>query len=223
MDYMHVRMTVYSITILMCVHFPVAFDAVVNGGWGTWDNAQYLCGKEVKNSVIGIVGMGRIGFATAQRLKAFKPSRILYSGNSPKEYAKEIDAEYVTFDDLLKESDFVIICLSVNPGNVGLFNAEAFKKMKKSAIFINTSRGVVVNQDDLYKALTLGQIYAAGLDVTTPEPLPRDNPLLTLPNVIITPHIGTATERARGAMAELTAKNILAGIKGDPLPSPVHM
>lgn len=195
--------------------------ATRDGGWGTWENAQYLCGQDISGSTVGIVGLGRIGMAIASRLKSFNVAKFLYSGNREKPYASEINADFVSFSKLLESSDIVIACCSMNPGNKGLFNKDAFSKMKKSAVFINTSRGGLVNQNDLIEALTTGQIFAAGLDVTTPEPLPLDSPILTLKNCIITPHIGSASVKARNAMASLTAKNILAGIKGAPLPSPV--
>lgn len=172
-------------------------------------------------STVGIVGLGRIGLAVAKRLQPFGVQKFLYSGNTKKEWASEINAEFVSFEHLLKESDFVVACCSMNKDNMGLFNKSAFSKMKNSAIFINTSRGALVNQEDLYDALKSGTILAAGLDVTSPEPLPREHPLHTLKNCVITPHIGSATVYARNAMAELAAKNLIAGLKGEKLPSPV--
>ncbi|KAL3880905.1 hypothetical protein ACJMK2_033109 [Sinanodonta woodiana] len=210
-----------ALTLAVCRRIKEGIDAVIHGGWGRWDNALYLSGIEIKESVIGIAGFGRIGFATAKRLKAFEPSKILYWDVGPLEYAKEIGAEFASFEELLNNSDILIVCVSLTDGTRGLFNVEAFKKMKPSVIFINTSRGAVVNQDDLYTALTTGQILAAGLDVTTPEPLPRDSPLLSLPNCTISPHMASASEITRNAMAELTARNIIAGLKGEKMPAPV--
>ncbi|KAK3099547.1 hypothetical protein FSP39_006093 [Pinctada imbricata] len=197
------------------------FSAVHEGGWGTWGGGMYLCGKQITGSVVGIVGLGRIGLAVAMRLQPFGVSQFLYSGNSAKPWASDVNAKFVKFDTLLQQSDFVIACCSMNAQNKGLFNKDAFSKMKDSAIFINTSRGVLVNQEDLYDALKSGKILAAGLDVATPEPLPKDHPLKTLKNCVITPHLGSATTQARNLMAELTAKNVLAGLKGEALPSPV--
>ncbi|XP_045203811.2 glyoxylate reductase/hydroxypyruvate reductase-like isoform X2 [Mercenaria mercenaria] len=195
---------------------------VKNGVWGsTWSNSLYLCGKDIKGSTVGIVGLGRIGFEVAKRLKAFGINRLLYCGRTHKDYASEVDGEFVAFDDLLRQSDFVIACCSINPSNHKLFNAEAFKKMKSSAILVNVSRGILIDQDALYDALKTGELHAAGIDVTTPEPLPVDHPLLTLPNCTVLPHLGSASINARHAMANLTARNILAGLKGDPLPAPV--
>ena len=199
-------------------------QAVVNGGWGsTWANSLYLCGKDIKDSTVGIVGLGRIGLAVSKRLVPFGVKDILYSGRSKKSYDTEVNAKYVSFDELLGQSDFVIACCSINASSTKLFNAEAFRKMKTSAIFINITRGALVDQDDLYMALTEGEIHAAGLDVTTPEPIPRDSPLLTLDNCTILPHLGSASVTARTAMADLTARNILAGLNGEPLITPVPM
>lgn len=196
--------------------------SVTDGSWGsTFGSALYLCGKDLKNSIVGIVGLGRIGFAVAKRLKGFDVSKIVYCGSSPKPYASDIGAEFLPFSELLEKSDFVIACCSINQNNRNLFNKDAFQKMKSSAIFVNTSRGVLVNQEDLYTALTTGQINAAGLDVTSPEPLPTDHPLLSLPNCTVIPHLGSASVNTRLAMVELTARNVLAGLKGEPLPAQV--
>ena len=154
-------------------------------------------------------------------LKPFGIQRLLYCGHNPKEYAAEVNAEFVTFTELLKLSDFVICCCSLYPENVKMFNSEAFSKMKKSAVFINVSRGSVVDQDALYKALKDGDIFAAGLDVTTPEPLPRDDPLLLLSNCLIVPHIGSRTFTALNKMADLSFQNLLDGVFGRALTAPV--
>lgn len=178
-----------------------------------------MCGQGLDGATVGIVGLGRIGMAVARRLYPFGVKTFLYSGNEPKAYSVEVRGKFVTFDELIKSSDFVIGCCALTENTKGLFNKEVFSQMKNNSIFINTSRGGLVNQDDLYNALATGQIQAAGLDVTTPEPLPTDNPLLNLPNCVVLPHIGSATNEARGAMAELTAKNILAVLKGKEMPA----
>lgn len=213
--------TTVSLLLATSRRLKEAFSAVVDGGWGTWENGLYLCGKTLLESTVGIVGLGRIGLAVAKRLQPFGVQKFLYSGNTKKEWASEVNAEFVSFDRLLEESDFVVACCSMNKDNMGLFNKSAFSKMKNSAIFINTSRGALVNQEDLYDALKSGTILAAGLDVTSPEPLPREHPLHTLNNCVIIPHIGSATVYARNAMAELAAKNLIAGLKGEKLLSPV--
>ena len=139
-----------------------------------------LSGPELRGSTVGIVGLGRIGLSVAKLLEPFGISRLLYCGNTAKKKAVEVNAEFVSFGQLLQQSDFVICCCSLNSQNVKMFNSDAFKKMKKSAVFINVSRGGVVDQDALYKALKNAEIFAAGLDVTTPAPLPKNHPLLSL-------------------------------------------
>ncbi|GFS01002.1 glyoxylate reductase/hydroxypyruvate reductase [Elysia marginata] len=199
-------------------------QAVKDGSWGTkWERSMWLAGSEIAGSVIGIVGLGRIGLAIAKRLASFEVSKIVYTGRNPRpESADPIGAEYVTFNDLLGQSDFVVIACSVNESNKGLFNAEAFKKMKKSSILINISRGAVIDQDALYEALKSGEIGAAGLDVTTPEPLPPTDPLLALPNCIVTPHVASCTVTTRNNMCDLMADNIFAGLEGRPLKTPAY-
>ncbi|XP_076456304.1 glyoxylate reductase/hydroxypyruvate reductase-like [Babylonia areolata] len=199
-----------------------AMRAVHNGIWGTrWDDALWMTGAEVSGSVVGIVGLGRIGLAVAKRLRAFEPAKILYCGHSPKPTAQEVGAEYVSFEELLKSSDMVIATCSVSPQNRHLFNHQAFSVMKPSAIFINVTRGALVDQEALLEALRSGQLGAAGLDVSTPEPLPPDHPLLQLPTLTLLPHLGSASRRTRCTMATLTVTNVLAGLQGRPLPSPV--
>ncbi|OWF36639.1 glyoxylate reductase/hydroxypyruvate reductase-like [Mizuhopecten yessoensis] len=192
--------------------------AITNGlADGKWENGLYLCGPETKGSTVGIVGLGRIGLAVARRLKGFDVAKFLYYDVNEVPWAAEVSAEFTSFEKLLTESDFVVACCSSNTDNWGLFDKAAFKKMKSSAVFVNVTRGVLVNQDDLYEALTTGQIFAAGLDATTPEPISKDHPLVKLDNCVILPHIGSSTTATRNTMSIMTAKNILAGIKGEPL------
>ncbi len=134
-------------------------------------------------------------------------------------HASQVGAQFVPLDELFRESDFVLLHCPMTDETKGMFNRDVFKKMKKSAVFINTSRGGLVNQEDLYEALKNGDIRAAGLDVTVPEPLPVDHPLLTLPNCVIVPHIGSATNETRQRMSELTAQNIMAALNGKPMPA----
>lgn len=188
---------------------------VFNGGWKSWA-PSWMCGPGLKDSVVGIIGLGRIGHEVAKRIVPFKPKKIIYQNRSEKlAEAKEIGAERVDLDTLLIQSDFVIVCCALTPETSLLFNETNFAKMKSTAIFVNTSRGGIVDQNALYNALTSGTIYAAGLDVTTPEPLPLDSPLLTLPNCVILPHIGSADINTRIEMSKITAKNILSGLKGE--------
>ncbi|XP_041485175.1 glyoxylate reductase/hydroxypyruvate reductase-like [Lytechinus variegatus] len=195
---------------------------VKNGGWGTW-KPMWLTGPGLLNSTVGLVGLGRIGMAIAQRLKPFGVKRFLYSGNTKKPEADSLPAEFVPFETLVKESGFVVVSCSLNAQTKGLFNKQVFEMMSSNAIFVNISRGAVVNQDDLYEALTTGQIRAAGLDVTTPEPLPTDHPLLKLDNCVVFPHIGSAAEETRIAMSILTSRNLLAGLVSEEMPEEVAL
>lgn len=196
-----------------------ANEAAKNGEWKAW-SPFWMCGMGLQNSTIGIVGFGRIGQEIAKRLKSFKPKRILYYNRSEKaEEAKQVDAKRVTFDELLAQSDFISVSCSLTPDTQHMFNESAFKKMKPTAIFINTSRGGIVDQDALIRALENKTIWGAGLDVMTPEPLPLDNPLFKLKNCIILPHIGSACIQTRNEMAILCAENIVAALKSDQLPS----
>ena len=194
--------------------------AVTDGTWGTW-NPLWLLGSGLDGATVGVVGLGRIGVEVVKRLHPFGVAKVIYSDVEAKPYAKDIQAEYVTFDHLLKTSDFVLGCCALTKENMGLFNKDVFSKMKNTAIFVNTSRGGLVNQDDLFTALKTNQIGGAGLDVTSPEPLPTDSPLLKLDNCIILPHIASATHKARSAMSELTGRNILACLNGQKMPAQV--
>ncbi|XP_030643544.1 glyoxylate reductase/hydroxypyruvate reductase isoform X2 [Chanos chanos] len=193
------------------------------GGWGTW-RTLWLCGYELANSTVGILGLGRIGIAIAERLKPFKVKKFIYTDVAPRpELAEIIQAEYVSMDELAKQSDFLAVCCALTPETQGICNHNLFSKMKNTAIFINTSRGGVVNQEDLYEALSTGQIAGAGLDVTTPEPLPTNHPLFTLKNCVILPHIASASYTTRNAMSALAANNLLAGLRGEPMPKELKL
>jgi lactate dehydrogenase-like 2-hydroxyacid dehydrogenase len=200
---------------------PEAWSAVKDGTWGPWQ-PLWMTGRDLHGSTVGIVGLGRIGAAVARRLQGFG-CRLLYSGPRPHpETADPLGAAYAPFEQLLAESDFVSIHSPLNDATRHLFDAAAFARMKPSAILVNTSRGPVVDQEALYNALASGQIAAAGLDVTTPEPLPANHPLLSLPNCVILPHIGSASTATRTQMALMAADNLLAGVAGSPLPNAVQ-
>ncbi|XP_040043267.2 glyoxylate reductase/hydroxypyruvate reductase [Gasterosteus aculeatus] len=193
------------------------------GGWGTW-RTLWLCGHELANSTVGILGLGRIGVAIAERLVPFKVKKFIYADVAPRpELAALIGAEYVSFDQLAERSDFLAVCCALTPETKEICNKSLFSKMKDTSIFINTSRGGVVNQEDLYEALLTGQIAGAGLDVTVPEPLPTDHPLFTLKNCVILPHIASASYTTRNAMSALAANNLLLGLKGEPMVKELQM
>ncbi|KAF7686753.1 glyoxylate reductase/hydroxypyruvate reductase b [Silurus meridionalis] len=193
------------------------------GGWGTW-RTLWLCGYELANSTVGIFGLGRIGVAIAERLKPFKVNKFIYTDVAPRpELAEAIQAEYVSMDELARRSDFLAVCCALTPDTQGICNKNLFSKMKNTSIFINTSRGGVVNQEDLYEALSSGQIAGAGLDVTTPEPLPTSHLLFSLKNCVILPHIASASYTTRNDMSALAANNLLAGLRGEPMPKELQL
>ncbi|KAG2236715.1 hypothetical protein INT48_000713 [Thamnidium elegans] len=192
--------------------------AAENGQWGKWA-PTWLCGSQFTNKTLGIVGLGRIGEAVGERLKAFNVGRIIYSGRTEKPSAQaKLNAEFVSFGTLLQESDVIVVCCALTKDTENLFNYEAFSKMKKSVVFINSARGGIVHQDDLVRALDENLIGAVGLDVTTPEPLPPTHKLYTFPNCVILPHVGSATYETRENMAGMTLQNILAGLDNRSLP-----
>ncbi|MBP3958575.1 D-glycerate dehydrogenase [Gemmata sp. G18] len=192
------------------------------GRWLTWEPLGWL-GSDLAGRTLGIVGMGRIGFATAKRLHGGWGMKVLYTARGPKADADHaLGATRVELDELLARSDFVSVHADLNPSTKGLFSAAQFKKMKRTAVFVNTSRGPLVDQSALADALRSGTIFAAGLDVTDPEPLPTDHELYKLPNCTIVPHIASATIETRNAMARLCANNLLAGVRGEPLPNWVN-
>lgn len=197
-----------------------AADSARTGGWGTW--CLYgLCGGALRGRTVGIVGLGSIGSMVAQILGGGFGCKILYSGpREKKEVADTIPggAEFVPLDELLARSDVVSVHCPCKPDTAGMFNKDLFAKMKPSAYFINTTRGAIVNQDDLAAALRGGVIAGAGLDVTTPEPLPPSHELYTIPNCVVLPHIASADIPTRDASLDLALKNLEAGLSGHDLP-----
>uniref|UniRef100_A0A224XSU9 Glyoxylate reductase/hydroxypyruvate reductase n=1 Tax=Panstrongylus lignarius TaxID=156445 RepID=A0A224XSU9_9HEMI len=200
-----------------------ANSAIIKGEWTSAWAPVWMCGPGLKGSTVGIVGFGRIGQCIASILKSFAIYKLLYSGPEERAEDKEFDATFTTLECLLEESDFVIVSCSLNETTKNLFSKEKFDLMKPTAIFINSSRGGVVDQEALYDALKSSKIRAAGLDVMVPEPLPCDHKLLTLSNCVILPHIGSATYQTRMAMSDLAAKNILAALTGEDMPAEFHL
>jgi glyoxylate reductase len=173
-------------------------------------------GLELKGKTLGVFGMGRIGIEMAKRCKGAYGMEIIYCSRSDKpETDYELGARRVTFDELLSSSDVISVHCALNDETRGLFSSDTFRRMKRTALFINTSRGPVHNQEHLYQALVSETIWGAGLDVTDPEPMSPEDPLLTLDNVAITPHIGSATVEARDEMSRLAANNIIQYYKGE--------
>ena len=187
------------------------------GKWTTWI-PSLLLGADLVGSTLGIVGFGRIGQAVAKRAQGFDMRVIYYSPNAKPAY----NAQSVDLDTLLRESDFVSLHVPLKPETKHLVNDEFLAKMKPNAILVNTTRGGVLDQNALYTALKSNQIFAAALDVTDPEPLAMDSPLLELENCIIVPHLGSASKKTRDMMSLLAAQNLVAGLKGERLPNCVN-
>ncbi len=189
------------------------------GQWQTW-GPTLLLGQDIAGATLGILGFGRIGRGMARRGGGFGMRILFYddyiADDDPA--IAELGAEKVGLEQLLHESDFVSIHTPLTPETHHLINAEAFAQMKATAIVINTARGPLIDPEALYTALATGQILYAGLDVTEPEPIPRDSPLLTLDNIVMAPHIASASVVTRSKMAEMAAQNLIAGLEGRRIP-----
>lgn len=191
---------------------------ILNGNWDILSPSEHL-GMELKYKTLGVYGLGRIGIKMAERCKSAYRMNILYHNRTRNLLAeKELQAEYVDFKNLLIRSDVISVHSSLNDQTEGVFNKYAFELMKPTSVFINTSRGSIHNEQDLIVALNKGIIWGAGLDVTNPEPMLPDNPLLRMENVAILPHIGSATIEAREEMAKLAAVNIIEYYKNGRVP-----
>ncbi|MFN4292752.1 MAG: 2-hydroxyacid dehydrogenase [Thermoflexales bacterium] len=192
------------------------------GQWGAW-HPFYMLGQDVYGATLGIVGAGRIGAAVARRAKAFNMRVLYHNRRRTPQLEVALGAEYRAFDDLLRESDFVVMTAPLTDETRGMFGAREFALMKDTAVFVNIARGGVVKETDLVEALKRGRPWAAGLDVFEIEPTPKDNPLFALPNFVGTPHIGSATLRTRTAMAMLAAQNLVNVLTGRPPLTPINL
>jgi glyoxylate reductase len=190
---------------------------VKDGKWKTWD-PQLLLGADIVGSTLGIVGLGRIGQAVAKRAAGFDLHVIFHDPSAEPAYA----ATPVDLETLLRESDFISLHVPLTPMTRHMINGKTLKMMKPNAVLVNTSRGPVVDTEALYVALKENRIFAAALDVTDPEPLPLEHPLLNLANCIVVPHLGSASKWTRDQMAFLAAHNLIAGLKGERLPNCVN-
>jgi glyoxylate reductase len=178
---------------------------------------RILMGREVHDATLGIVGMGKIGRQVARRASGFDMSVLYYNRRRDPQAEAELGVTYATLSELLGRADFVTLNVPLTSETRGLIGRDELAQMKPNAILVNAARGGVVDHTALLLALEQGQIAGAALDVTEPEPLPRDHPLLRMDNVIILPHLGSATMETRQRMAELSVANLLAGLRGDPL------
>lgn len=210
----------FALLLAAARRLPESIDYVKAGQWQTWGPLTLL-GHDLHRSTLGIIGLGRIGQAVARRAQGFGMRIIVHSPSATAEKAEALGVELASLEDLLKQSDFVSLHVPFNDKTRHLINAAALHQMKNDAVLINTARGGVVDQAALVAALEAGEIGGAALDVTDPEPLPADHPLVGLPNVIVLPHIGSAGRHTRDLMASIAADNLLAGLRGDPLPHEV--
>lgn len=191
---------------------------IIKGEWGAFEATADL-GIELYEKTLGVWGLGRIGFEMAKRCVGAYGMQVIYCNrNSHLEAEKILHAKKVSFEELLAQSDVLSVHTALTPETSGKFDKSAFKQMKKTSIFINAARGAIHNEKDLIEALQNGTIWGAGLDVTNPEPMHPDNPLLNMPSVAVLPHVGSATEETRESMAKMAAENIISGLKGARLP-----
>lgn len=212
----------FAFALMMAVarRIPEGERYIHDGKWKTWGPLTLL-GGELTGATLGLIGFGRIGKAMARRAVGFDMRVIYYEPNETKPNP-DIKASPVDFETLLEESDYVSLHAPLTPDTHHLIDSEALSKMKSNAVLVNTARGPVVDPEALYEALKEKRIFGAGLDVTEPEPLPLDSPLLTLDNIVITPHIASASKETRAKMAWMAARNLIAGVKGAPLPNCVN-
>lgn len=194
---------------------------VRKGRWHTW-GPTLLMGSDVHRATLGLVGFGRIGQAMARRAAGFEMRILFHDPSTPPAVARRLSAEAVTLDDLLREADFVSLHVPLTGATHHLIGARDLELMKPSAILINTARGSVVDPHALYQALSTGEIAYAALDVTEPEPIEPDDPLLDLDNCIVVPHIASSSRATRTKMATMAAANLAAGLRGEPLPHLVN-
>jgi glyoxylate reductase len=213
----------FAFALLMAVaRFVVpGVGYVREGKWKTWSPSLFV-GRDIHHATLGIVGLGRIGQEMAKRGRGFDMDVIYYDVYRREDLEQEHGWRYAELDDLLSEADFVTIHVDLNDHTRKLFSTDAFKKMKKTAYLINAARGPIVDLDALYQALTSGEIGGAGLDVTDPEPIPADHPILQLENAVVCPHIASASLQTRTKMAILAAENVVAVLLGDRPRTPVN-
>lgn len=210
----------FALILAAARHIVPGADYVRAGRWQTWEPQLFL-GQDVHGATLGIIGLGRIGQAVARRARGFGMN-ILFHGGSDQAAADALSARRVPFAELLQQSDFVSLHTPLKAETHHLIDADALQMMKPTAILVNTARGPVVDPVALYEALSSGQIAAAALDVTEPEPPAADDPLLRLENCLVIPHLGSASVATRAKMAAMAAENALAGLRGERLPHCVN-
>jgi glyoxylate reductase len=211
----------FALLMAAARRLPEARDYVRDDQWQTW-GPMLLLGKDVHGATLGLIGFGRIGREMARRATGFGMRTLYYSRTrADASVERELNATHAPFEEVLAAADFLSLHTSLSGETRHLIDAAALARMKPGAVLVNTSRGAVVDQVALAEALRSGRLFAAGLDVTDPEPLRADHPLVGLPNCLIVPHIASASERTRDRMAQKAARNLIAGVAGEPLPDPV--
>lgn len=209
--------TAWALLAAVVRRIPEGVAHVGAGLWGPWDPAL-LVGGDLHDTTLGIVGLGRIGAAVARRARGFD-MRILYTGPSRKPLLESrLGVAFRSFDDLLPEVDHLVLTAPLDDSTRHLMDAPALARMRPGSVLVNVSRGQLVDTDALVAALGHGPLGAAALDVTDPEPIPADHPLVGMANCLIVPHIGSASRRTRRAMAEMAVDNLRAGLEGRRLP-----
>jgi glyoxylate reductase len=204
----------WALLLAAARRIPESIAYVRDGKWKTW-GPMLLLGREVSGATIGIVGLGRIGKEVAKRARGFDMRVIAFDPFEDLEFARDHQVTYVPLEQLLVESDFVTLHVALTPDSHHLIGASELGRMKPTAILVNASRGPVVDTDALVDALRSGSILGAALDVTDPEPLAADHPLVNMTNCIVVPHTASATVQTRDRMAELAAQNLLSGLRGE--------
>ena len=212
----------FGLMIAVARKFFYMHKGILRGEW-TYFKPNANLGIELNNKTLGIFGMGRIGMAMARRCKGAYNMNIIYCNRKPNAEAEKLyDAKFVNFDELLHQSDVISVHSVLSQETKDIFNKEAFARMKPFSIFINTARGGIHNENDLISALNENLILGAGLDVTNPEPMKPDNPLLEMENVCVLPHIGSATIEARNEMSRMAAENIIQYFRTGTVPNIVN-
>lgn len=205
--------TAFALLASIVRRLPEGEREVRAGEWGPWE-IFHLAGGDLHGTTLGIVGMGRIGQAVARRARGFD-MEVVYT--SPRDSG--VDASRVELDELLGRSDHVVVCTRLDERTRGLISTDELARMKPTSYLVNVARGPVVDTDALVSALAAGLLAGVALDVTDPEPLPPDHPLLGFENCLVVPHIASASVRTRRAMSALAVENLLAGLHGEPLPA----
>lgn len=212
----------WALILATCRRVPEADRYVRNGHWRVAWDPMMLLGRDIFGSTLGIIGMGRIGSAVARRAAGFSMKILYHSRSRNEEIESDLDAVRTDLETLLRESDIVSIHVPLADDTRGMIGIDELRMMKPSAVLVNTSRGPVIDEDALTQALETGLIAGAGLDVFTDEPIPMNNRLLKLDNVVLLPHIGSASIDTRAKMAEICARNLIAALKGETPPNIVN-